>query len=404
MTYPVGYVVGVFDLLHEGHRHLLRRCVDLCEKLVVAVHTDAFTASYKTQPRQNERARQRAIQLSGLLPEGTPVLIVDSNHEPIWREYGVTHVLHGDDWERESYIDQIGRAAVERCGVDIVLLPATRGISSTMVRDNTSFFDNKQLVIFDLDGTLVLGTHALPGAVSLVESLRARGVHVKFITNDTGYTIAAKSERLLTAGVPIEDPSELLSPLNSLVFHLQQNGFERVFLSATPQVRSWMSHQGIEHEEDDPELIVLCRDSTLDYARISRICQLVHAGVPYIASNGDAYYPTPDGPALDLAGLIAMISVTTGGIQPVRIFGKPHASILESAVRPHAVSPAHVLMIGDRLQTDIQLASNFGCDSVVVLTGETTREKLLTATVRPTYVAEGVHILNEQLLALQGSD
>ena len=394
---PVGYVVGVFDLLHEGHRNLLRRCAAMCEKLVVAVHTDAFTASYKTQPRQDERTRQRALQLSGLLPEGSPVLIIDSNHEPVWREYGVTHVLHGDDWERESYIDQIGRAAVERCGVEIVLLPATRGISSSMVRDNTSYFDNKHLVVFDLDGTLVLGTHALPGAVELVEALRARGTHIKFITNDTGYTKVDKAERLRTAGVPITSVQELLTPLDSLVFHLQKNGFDRVFLAATPAVRAWLKNFGIEHEEHNPQLVVLCRDSTLDYNKLTRICQLVHSGVPYIASNGDSYYPTPNGPGLDLAGIIEMVTITTGGIRPLRIFGKPHPSILEAAARPHAVAPAHVLMVGDRLNTDIQVAARFGCDSVLVLTGDTTREKLLTSKVRPTFVAEGVHILHEQL-------
>ncbi len=396
--YPVGYIVGVFDLLHEGHRHLLRRCVALCDKLVVAVHTDEFTTAYKTKPRQDENERKRAIQFSGLLPEGTPVIVIGPNHEPVWQEYGVTHVLHGDDWDRESYIDQIGRPAVERCNLEIVLLPATRGISSTMVRGGSTYFDNKKLVVFDLDGTLVLGKAPLRGAVELVECLRAAGVHVAFITNDTGYTKQEKAERLRGAGIPVEDAEkELLTPLDSMVYHLRQNAFRKVYVSATPAVREWIANFGIEHEEENPELIVLCRDSTIDYDGITRICQLVAKGVPYIVGNGDSFYPTPDGPGLDMAGMIEMIAITTGGIRPLRIFGKPHLSMMESAARPRNISPANVLMIGDRLSTDIRMANNYGCDSVVVLTGDTTREKLLTTDVHPTYVAEGVHILHEQL-------
>jgi ribonucleotide monophosphatase NagD (HAD superfamily) len=208
---------------------------------------------------------------------------------------------------------------------------------------------------------------------------------------------------LAEAGVPIQGEHELVTPLDTLVYHLNQNGYRRVYLAASPTVRTWITAVGIEHVEDDPELVVLCRDTTLDYQKMSRLCQMVHKGIPYIASNGDSYYPTPHGPALDLAGMIEMIVATTRGIQPLRVFGKPHPALLESVARPHGISPEHVLMIGDRLNTDIQMAANFGCDSVVVLTGETDREKLLMSPVRPTHVAEGAHILNEQLQTLKES-
>jgi HAD superfamily hydrolase (TIGR01450 family) len=263
-----------------------------------------------------------------------------------------------------------------------------------------NYFENKELVVFDLDGTLVLGKQPLPGAIELVNGLRDSGVQVAFITNDTGYTKEEKAARLTEAGVPVLDADkELLNPLDSVVYYVRESDFAKPYISATPSVRAWIESRGIEHEEDEPDLIVLCRDSTIDYAGITRITQLVFEGVPYIVGNGDSFYPTPQGPGLDMAGMIEAISATTGGVRPLRVFGKPHVSMMESAARPRKIAPEKVLMVGDRLNTDIRMAENYGCDSVVVLSGDTTPEKLRTTDVKATHVVDGVQVLYEQLLA-----
>lgn len=264
-----------------------------------------------------------------------------------------------------------------------------------------SCFDDKRLVVFDIDGTLALGRRALPGAVELIESLRASGIRVAFISNDSGFTKQVKAERLRAAGIPVHDEErEFFTPLDSILAYLAECACQRAYLAATPEVEAWFARHGVAHQERAPERVVLCRDTTLDYAKLSYITQLIYRGVPYIASNPDSFYPTAEGPAVDLAGLIELIAITTGGARPLRIFGKPDISMLEATARPHDIAPANMLMVGDRLHTDIRMAQEFGCDSVVVLTGDTTRDKLLTARdVRPTHVVEGVHVLAEQLVS-----
>jgi len=127
----VTYVAGVFDFCHEGHVRLLDRVRGLGGQVVVGVCTDRYTRSYKCQPHFTEAERCAAIRATGL---ADVVVLVDGEHGELYRTHGVTHLVHGDDWDREKYIDHMDRAAIESLGIEVVLLAHTPGISSTALR------------------------------------------------------------------------------------------------------------------------------------------------------------------------------------------------------------------------------------------------------------------------------
>lgn len=126
----VGLALGVFDFCHAGHVNLLRRARGNCDRLVVAVHTDAAVRDYKgVQPANSELERAAAIRALGV----ADLVVVGSDRVRICREHRVSRVFHGDDWDAGSYRRRWDRA-IATCGVELVMLPHTPGIDSTRLR------------------------------------------------------------------------------------------------------------------------------------------------------------------------------------------------------------------------------------------------------------------------------
>jgi glycerol-3-phosphate cytidylyltransferase len=124
-------VVGVFDLFHSGHVNLLRRSRELGDRLVVVVNGDALTSSYKRPPVMSEQDRLAVIAACRYVDEAE-ISNTYSIRDVIVR-HGVTAVVHGDDWEVESYKQQIrcDDAFLDEHAVELVLLPYTPGISTS---------------------------------------------------------------------------------------------------------------------------------------------------------------------------------------------------------------------------------------------------------------------------------
>jgi HAD superfamily hydrolase (TIGR01450 family) len=135
----------------------------------------------------------------------------------------------------------------------------------------------------------------------------------------------------------------------------------------------------------DAETVVVGWDRGFDYAELAAASVLIQRGASLVASNADASYPVEDGLVLPGAGaILAAIQTATG--ESAEVVGKPNAPIFRAAL--DRAGGGRPLVIGDRLDTDIEGASRLGWDSLLVLTGITGRADLGAATVRPTYVAE----------------
>ena len=130
----VGYLAGVFDFCHKGHVSIITRSLELCDKLVVAVVSDNYARKYKKQEIfHDENERLNVLQRLNM---DLALVIVDNNeHEPFFNEFSITHLFHGTDWEKDQYIDFMGRDAIQKNGIEVVMLPHTKGISSTSLRN-----------------------------------------------------------------------------------------------------------------------------------------------------------------------------------------------------------------------------------------------------------------------------
>ena len=249
--------------------------------------------------------------------------------------------------------------------------------------------------VFDLDGTLYLGDHLLPGAAETVAAVRDGGARVAFLTNKPLETPAAYAAKLTDLGIPAT-AHEVVSSTDALLRYLDRHAKGARILPVTePLLAGMLRDHGfatLDPTTDDPtaaDLVVVSWDRTFDYAKLLAAFRAVRAGARIVATNPDPFCPTPDGDLPDCAAMLAAIEASTGA-RAEAIVGKPSPHMAETLLDRLELAPDETILIGDRLLTDVRMAQEAGMASALVLTGATTPDDLDGAAVIPDYVLGGI--------------
>ena len=248
-------------------------------------------------------------------------------------------------------------------------------------------------ILFDLDGVLYRGEDAVPSAPPTLAELRRRGVRPVFLTNNSSRTPLQVAEKLRGIGIEAE-PGEVVTSALATAELLAERGGGRAFVIGQDGVREALSDAGIAILDGDPEeadLVVVGYDGGATYGSLKRASLLVQRGARLVATNADGSYPAADGLWPGAGALLAVITTTTGA-EP-EIVGKPFAPLFEAGRRRGG--GGRPLVVGDRLDTDIEGAARLGWDSMLVLTGVSGREDVERLGIVPTVIAEDVSALLE---------
>jgi NagD protein len=198
---------------------------------------------------------------------------------------------------------------------------------------------------------------------------------------------AAKLTRL---GVKTR-PEEVISSTDALLLYLGRHAPEaRLFVVGEPPLIQLLSLAGYEVVQDaaDVDVVVVSFDRTFDYRKLKIAFDAVRGGARIVATNPDAYCPTPDGGGLpDSAAMLAAIEASTGASAEA-IVGKPSPHMAATLLNRLGVPAQDTLLVGDRLATDIRMANEAGMASALVLTGATGLDEALRSEDRPDYVIE----------------
>jgi len=247
-------------------------------------------------------------------------------------------------------------------------------------------------VFLDLDGTIYLGGELIDGAKAFLERCQARGVQRYFLSNNSSKSVAQYLTKLHALGLAATEDDVLLST-HDLLAWLRKNNITETWLVGTEGMRSMLEAEGIATENNAPQYVVLGYDTELTYAKIERASVFMHAGVPLVASHPDMVCPSPEGGLPDVGAYLAMFKATTG-VDPVHITGKPNAGMILHKIEALGLEPGRCAMVGDRLYTDMAMATRAGVVGVLVLSGEATREDVAAlphgAEQRPSVVVNSV--------------
>jgi HAD superfamily hydrolase (TIGR01450 family) len=193
-----------------------------------------------------------------------------------------------------------------------------------------------------------------------------------FLSNNSSRSVKQYVKKLQAFGIPAEEEDVLLST-HDLLSWLGANNITKTWLIGTEGMREMLEEKGIETESEEPQYVVLGYDTEISYNKISQASIFMHAGVPLVASHPDMVCPSPDGGLPDVGAYLAMLKVTTG-VDPEHISGKPNAGMILHKIEALGLDPARCAMVGDRLYTDLAMATRAGCVGVLVLSGEATMD------------------------------
>lgn len=247
------------------------------------------------------------------------------------------------------------------------------------------------VVLFDLDGTIYRGDAAIPEAPEAVARARAAGVRPVFVTNNSSRTQAAVAAHLSAVGVRAT-PAEVETSAVVTARLLAVRGVGSAFVIGEDGLLEALRDAGVnvvDHEETTVDVVVVGFDRGLDYEKLRRACLLVERGAALVATNADPSFPAADGLWPGAGALLAAVEATTE--RTAEVIGKPASPLLEAALERGGGGVP--LVVGDRLDTDIAGAAGLGWESLLVLTGVTTRDQLRAEGLQPTFVAEDLRDL-----------
>ena len=253
-------------------------------------------------------------------------------------------------------------------------------------------------VAFDLDGTIYLQGTPLPGALELLAALDAAGVEYLLVTNNSSVSGATYMSKLAGLGLEVER-RQVLTSNDVALSHLQGAGVRSPYLLATEEVRADYAAAGLVHEEEAPDAVLLTFDMELSYEKLSAATRHIAAGLPYRATHPDVTCPVPGGFLPDTGAFIELFAAATG--RRPQVLGKPHGGMISEVRRRLGLPAERIAFVGDRLETDLQMAADAGFVGVLTLTGVTQADDLASAAVEPDVVVSGMTELHELLQGVE---
>ncbi len=246
------------------------------------------------------------------------------------------------------------------------------------------------LFLLDMDGTIYLGDRLFACTKPFLEAVRARGKRYLFLTNNSSKDRMAYVAKLARLGIDAQ-PDEVFTSGEATTLRLRATRpGASVAVFGMPTLEREFREAGFRLVERNPDVVVLGFDQAFDYAKMTRLCDLVREGRPYIATHPDFNCPVDGGFIPDIGAVIAYVKASTGR-EPDEVVGKPHAGIVDAIVDKYGVPRDRLCMVGDRLYTDIALGAEAGIATALVLSGETSAADAAVSPHRPTWTFQDLN-------------
>ena len=254
-------------------------------------------------------------------------------------------------------------------------------------------FNEKKGFICDMDGVIYHGNRILPGVAEFIDWLHEEDKEYLFLTNNSGYTPRELNQKLARMGLDVPEEHFYTSALATAQFLRTQSPGCSAYVIGAPGLYNAIYQAGITINDVDPDYVVVGETQSYNYESILKAVELINRGARLIGTNTDLTGPSERGIIPACRALIAPIELTTG--VSAYFVGKPNPLMMRTGLRLLGVHSEEAAMVGDRMDTDIVAGTETGLDTVLVLSGVTSREDLAKYAYRPKYVLDGVGSIPE---------
>ncbi|WP_435185237.1 HAD-IIA family hydrolase [Halobellus sp. EA9] len=261
-------------------------------------------------------------------------------------------------------------------------------------------------VIFDVDGTLVRGDEPIPGAAAGLDAAEAAGLRRLFVSNNPTKPPEAYEARLARAGIHADADEVLTAGTVTARYLLDRHAADSIAVVGEPGLVDLLGEAGLSVERVgrdgdlrvDPAVLVASLDRRFGYEMLRACLDLLADGdVAFVGTDPDVVIPAAEGDVPGSGAIVDAIA-NVAGREPAAVLGKPSETAREMALNRLDLPPEDVLVVGDRLDTDIALGARSGMTTALVTTGVTAAEDVASSPITPDYVLDSLAEL-EPLLA-----
>ncbi|MGC8659095.1 MAG: HAD-IIA family hydrolase [Desulfomonilaceae bacterium] len=246
-------------------------------------------------------------------------------------------------------------------------------------------------VLADMDGTVNRGDTLIAGADSVYRELSGAGVRWLFLSNNGSALASDLADKISRLGLPVSE-DQVINSASALFREVKANFVHsRIMVVGQPRLIQGLQDIGAT-VTDDPsgaDIVVVALDRYFTYEKLKRAHRAIQKGALFWATNLDATYPEADGFSPGAGSVVASIATAAGRL-PDRVFGKPQTDMAELALERLGMKASECLIVGDRMDTDVEFARRAGIPSALVLTGATTMADLSKFSFSPNYILDSI--------------
>lgn len=246
----------------------------------------------------------------------------------------------------------------------------------------------KQGFICDMDGVIYHGNILLPGVKEFLAWLKDNDKRYLFLTNSSQYTPRELQEKLFRMGLEVDETHFYTSALATAHFLRSQAPGCSAYVVGEHGLLNALYDAGIIYDDVSPDYVVVGESKGYNLHMITKAIRLVDAGAKLIGTNYDVTGPTESGIAPACRALLAPIELACG--KQAYFVGKPNPLMMRTGLKLLGVHSENAAIIGDRMDTDIVAGIESGLDTVLVLSGVTTREECRNFPYQPRLILNGV--------------
>lgn len=245
-----------------------------------------------------------------------------------------------------------------------------------------------------MDGTIYLGKNLFDGVLDTFQYLKDHHIDFLFFTNNSSHDLDFYYKKMTDFGVKCDLKKNFYSSTEVTIAHLKEKNIKKIFVLGNKSLRDKFSkHFEIitKYEPNSSIQAVVAGFSTeLVYQELKDACLYLETlDIPFIATNGDYRCPIEDGLYIpDCGGMCEWIRLCTG--KTAKVMGKPNPEIIDFLAKQFGVNKDEVLVVGDRLYTDILVGYNAKVDTLCVLSGESSIEDVNNYPYKPTYILDSI--------------
>ena len=262
-----------------------------------------------------------------------------------------------------------------------------------MIEQNLDLIRDKKGFLCDMDGVIYHGNHLLSGAAVFLDWLNRENKKFLFLTNSSERSPKELQQKLARLGLDVDESHFYNSALATAAFLKNQAPGCTAYVIGDAGLLNALYDAGIMMNDVNPDYVIVGETKNYNYQNILRAVKLINCGAKLIGTNPDLTGPTEEGIIPACRALVAPIELATG--KPAYFIGKPNPFMMRNGKRILDCRTAEMAIIGDRMDTDIIAGIEAEIDTILVLSGVSSRETVKEFSYSPKYIFDDIDFVKD---------